>query len=225
MDRKVLTLGLVICLSSIIVTGCSNSQKDEITRLNKSYGLEQQKNLELEKENAVLSESLKSVNKRVEKQVSIITSLTKDSANEINKYAIYTGNIDDYSKVIDFYLTMPKELSQKSKLSTIADTLSEAYFSNLPIEVLEIDDKKIATVNLEEMPESSPNTSIKQNNSWATSFFQGSTGGSITTTRLVESFLQKDYQGEWIEGIRFVYKGQRVDFQHVPELREVIYRR
>ncbi|TGE39784.1 hypothetical protein E4K67_01985 [Desulfosporosinus fructosivorans] len=225
MDRKVLTLGLVMCLSSITVTGCSNSQQDEIARLDKSYVLEQQKNVELEKEKAVLSESLESANKRVEKQVSIITSLSKDSANEMNIYSICTGNIDDYSKVIDFYITMPKELSLKSKLSTIAETISEAYFSNLPIKVLEIDDKKIATVNLEEMPESSTDTSMKQSNSWSTSLFQGSTGGTITRIRLAESFLQKDYKGEWIEGIRFLYKGQRIDFQHVPELSEVIYRR
>ena len=225
MDRKVLTLSLAICLSCIIVTGCSNSLQDEITILNKNIELEKEKNIELEKEKAVLNETLESLNKRVEKQVSIITSLTRNSENGMNMHPIYTANINTYIKGIDFYITMPKEDSLKSKLSTIAKTLSEVYFSNLPIEVLEIDDKKIAIINLEERSEGSMKTTMQTSKSWATGFFQGSTGGTITTIRLVESFLQKDYKGEWIEGIRFLYKGQPVDFQHVPELSEVIYRR
>lgn len=225
MDRKVLTLSLAICLSSIIVTGCSNSLQDEITKLNKSYDIEQQKNVKLEIEKAVLNEKLESLNKRQEKQISIITTLTRDSVNGMNIYPIYSANIDNYNKEIDFYITMPKEDSLKRKLGTIAETLSEFCFGNLPIEVLEIDDKKIATIDLEETSEQSTNTSIQTSSSWATGFFQGSTGGTITTIRLTESFLQKDYEGEWIEGIRFLYKGQPVNFQHTPELSEVIYRK
>ncbi|MCB8814594.1 hypothetical protein [Desulfosporosinus shakirovi] len=228
MNKKVLMLGLAVCLSSII-TGCSNSQRDEVTTLNKSYDIEKQKNIELEIEKAVLNEKLESINKRQEKQVAIITTLIRDSASGVDIYPIYSADVDNYinnyNKEIDFYIAIPKEDSLKSKLDTIAKSLSETYFGNLPIKVLEFDDKKIVTIDLEETSEMSINTSIQKNSSWATGFFQGSTGGTITTIRLIESFLQKDYQGEWVEGIRFSYKGQPVDFEHTPELSKVIYRR
>ncbi|KJR46795.1 hypothetical protein UF75_2852 [Desulfosporosinus sp. I2] len=177
----------------------------------------------------MLNEELESLNKRLDKQVAIITTLTRNSAKGMELYPIYSADVDNYKnnykKEIDFDITMPKEDSLKSKLDTIADTLSVIYFGNLPIEVLEIDDNKIATINLEETSEKSTNTSVQKTSSWGTGFFQGSTGGTITTIRLSESFLQKDYEGEWIKGIRFLYKGQPVDFEHTPELSKVIYRR
>ena len=233
MNRKVLSLSLAICLclSSFLVTGCSNSLQDDITRLNKSYDTVQQKNVDLETEKGILDEKLKSINKRIETQVGIITTLTRDLANGIDIYPIYSADPDNYyNKATDTYnteivgyITMPKEDSLKSKLDTIAVSLSETCFGNLPIEVLDIDDKKIAIIDLEEA--SKQNTSLQTSSSWATGFFQGSTGGTITTIRLTESFLQKYYKGEWIEGIRFLYKGQPVDFQHTPELSKIIYRR
>ena len=216
---------LLICLSIILVSGCSDS---ELTKLNKSYDQEKQKNVELEKEKAVLNEELENLNRRLDKQVAIIATLTRNPAKGMELYPIYSADVDNYKnnykKEIDFDITMPKEDSLKRKLDTIADTLSVIYFGNLPIKVLEIDDNKIATINLEETSEKPTNTAVQKTSSWSTGFFQGSTGGTITTIRLSESFLQKDYEGEWIKGIRFLYKGKPIDFEHTPELSEVIYR-
>ncbi len=183
----------------------------------------------------MLNEKLESLNKRLEKQVAIITTLKRDSVYGIDIYPIYSADPDNYynkendtyNREIVCYINMPREDSLISKLNAVAETLSETCFGNLPIEVLEIDDKNIAKIDLEEASKQSTNTSLKTSSSLAraTGFFQGSTRGTITTIRLTESFLQKDYKGEWIEGIRFLYKGQPVDFQHTPELSEIIYRR
>ncbi len=100
-------------------------------------------------------------------------------------------------------------------LSIIAYNLSKNSFGKLPLEIIgieNIENKKILVVNISE-PEYG-------NAMWASDFFQGTTGGTITMRTLVESFLQKDSNLEsWIDGVKFTYNGERQDeFQHVHGL-------
>ncbi len=103
-----------------------------------------------------------------------------------------------------------------------------ALYRGLPIEVKEImlvDGKKIAIVNLSEaqdFKESSPEN--YKGFTWCMMYFQGSCGGITTSKNLMESFLQRDFKGVWIDGVQFLYEGGRVEFEHVGVLYETQYR-
>ncbi|MCF7957450.1 MAG: hypothetical protein K9M57_03270 [Phycisphaerae bacterium] len=49
--------------------------------------------------------------------------------------------------------------------------------------------------------------------SWFGGPFQGSAGGSATRYTLLETFLQPDYKGQWIDGIEFRYNGKKLPEQ------------
>jgi len=116
------------------------------------------------------------------------------------------------------------ELSQEVQLQQLAEVLSRYEFCALPIEVVGID-TNIATLNLREHPwNENGNLGTAYpgcaGNSWQRNYFQGSTGGYVTSTVLARSFLQPDYTGSWIEGVQFLYEGTPIDsntaqFQHM----------
>lgn len=153
----------------------------------------------------------------------------KDFTDENLILPIYTANILTYKDEIKYYMAIPKELSLEEKLSTIANKLSQYCFNGLPIEVLEIEKvegKKIAIIDLKEL---SFNQGIDEytkfiGSTWKTYYFQGTTGGAITSKQLVDTFLQKGYQGEWIEGVQFLYEGEIIDYEHVFGLSDIHWR-
>lgn len=216
MNKKLLSWVVILGVISLGLTGCSNKLESENDRLNQAYLDEKAKTEEQAKEIARLNEQVETLNQKAKENE--LLGLTAQT--EI--WPIYTANINDYKKEIGCYISLPKNDSIQAKLDEIAQSLSELYFHNLPIEVLEIDGQKIAHVNLKEL--SGGGTGNISSDSWASRYFQGSAGGTITTTRLVESFLQRQYNGEWIAGVEILYNGQPVDFQHVPDLAKVNYR-
>jgi hypothetical protein len=135
----------------------------------------------------------------------------------------------------NFYISIPKSLPIIEKLRIIADRLSRFKFDYLPIEVLRIENqngKKIAIINLKEHEwnrnidwnkplQMSGNAGV----TWRTHHFQGTTGGGFTTVTLIETFLQNEYNGDWIDGISFMYENQPIDenWNHIS-LSGVIYR-
>jgi hypothetical protein len=125
---------------------------------------------------------------------------------------------------------MPKETVLKKKLEILAKVMSEVYFSNLPIQVIrieEIDKKKIAIVNLKESAENQGITDYEKlvGKTWTTHYMQGSTGGTITETILIETMLQRDYKGQWIDGVQFLYDSGDCFYEHAASLRDVNYRK
>lgn len=112
---------------------------------------------------------------------------------------------------VHFYVHLPEDSSLKDQLNVVASTLSRFKFSNLPIEVMRIEDrngKKIALIDLRE--------DSNHQSSWETGYFQGSTGGGATTLTLAKSFLQPNYKGDWIDGVEFYYKGKPMsEWDHV----------
>ena len=130
-------------------------------------------------------------------------------------FKIYGANRDATREEINFYVAIPDDLSLLKKLKLLADKLSRFKFSYLPIDVLRIEDrggKKIAIIELKETKYSCPSCP-----SWRTLYFQGSTGGYFTTLTLIETFLQRDYEGEWIDGVEFYYEGSPVsdEWDHI----------
>ncbi|MFR3499382.1 MAG: hypothetical protein ACLTT7_10250, partial [Paraclostridium bifermentans] len=91
-------------------------------------------------------------------------------------------------------------------VNIIIKEVSKLQFKNDPIELIKIENN-IAYINIKE---------DKENKLWSNKFFQGSTGASVTTYTIVESLLQRDYKGKWIDGIYITYEGKtNVEFDHI----------
>jgi hypothetical protein len=211
MNKKLIILCATIFSVIIITSGCSNSLKDENIKLTKEVSSMKEKNSALEKSLEELKGEIKIKNKN-------------------SVYPIYSANVNTYEKEVHFGTYIAENLPLKDKLDALAKALSEVYFSNLPIEVLEIaevDGKKVAVINLKESEE---NQKVMDNlefkgQSWSRSYFQGSAGGTMTSVGLSETFLQKDYDGQWVDGVKFLYNNKIINFDHVPNLSEVSYRK
>lgn len=138
--------------------------------------------------------------------------------------AVYGSTADEPDRpIVDCYVDTGRDQPVMQKLRVLADRLSRLKFSGLPIEVSRIDTvtgRRVVVIDLRELHEGyEPPT-------WRAGYFQGSTGGMITQTTLVHSFLQKDYRGEWVDGVRFLYQGEPIregDWDHI-DLSGVTYR-
>jgi len=212
-NRRAIKTVCYILLMGLVFTGCSNSLKSENDSLKKELEEAKTKISNLESENKDLKNQLEEQKKSNEK--------TNESINnKDNIYTIYTANSDTYEKQPDAYVYISNTSDLKQKLTVIANVLSEGYFSNLPIEVVKIEEtynKKIAVIDLKDNNEKN----------WVSNYLQGSAGGAITSTALIETFLQREHSGEWIDGVRFLYNGGVCEeniFQHAPDLTKVNYR-
>lgn len=243
--KLVLFIVIIICISFnligfiyinnlIVHNNAAESQYNNL--LSEVQQLKTEVENEIER-NEVLTEKLeylKQISDRnnllIKEQISLI-NLKENSKflSENTIIPIYSANIDTYNQEIIFYTYFSKELTLKEKLNTIGNKLSLYCFNRLPIEVQEIkniENKKIAVINLQE---SMVNQEIDNHEnwigkSWASNYFQGSTGGIITSTELIETFLQRSYTDDWIDGVKFLYKGSNIEFEHVFILSDTIYR-
>lgn len=128
----------------------------------------------------------------------------------------------------EYYRCLPvdRNIPLQRKLQILADSLSFHQFKSLPIEIQQIDTttnhRLIAIVNLKEFT-----TAHQPVISWKGNFFQGSTGGASTTAVLLHTFLQPDFNGEWIDGVQFLYQGSPISphvWDHIEGLSQVRYR-
>lgn len=140
-------------------------------------------------------------------------------------FPVYGADRDAMNLEINFYVRIPEKLPVIEKLKIVADKLSRFKF-DLPIKVLRIEEqnnKKIAVVNLLECEDTEGNSQM----TWFSVYFQGSTGGLFTSMSLRKTFLQEDFEGEWIDGVEFYYEGEPIleeDWDHIS-LSGTIYRR
>lgn len=198
------------------------SLKKEINRLTEDN--------EALRRNIYYVQQLANINSSLIREQIKLVDLRKDwrflRDNEV--FPIYDANVDNYNKEVMLYISFPKDLELNEKLRKIGDKLSQYCFSGLPIEleyIKDIEGKKIAVVNLKESDiNEGLNIKDRIGYTWSGNYFQGSTGGALTYVKLVETFLQRDYKGEWIDGVEFLYEGSRIDFEHVEGLSEIIYR-
>ena len=205
--------------------------KEENVKLTTEVSSLNSKNTTLNKEVSSLKEQLnKNSNSKPNKtpETSEGESSLNGGDNYNNLYALYTANIDSYEKELLCYIPINSG-TLTEKLDILAKNLSKVEFNSLPIEVIKIeekDNKKIAVINLKE---SEINAGINEaidfkGPSWSKNYFQGTAGGTITSTSLIESFLQRSYPGDWIDGVRFLYENKEINFQHVSKLSETNYK-
>lgn len=209
--------------TSLAMTGCSNPAKEENVTLTEEVSRVNQANQELKEEIQQLQQN----NQALDEEIAKLDPSRAEEEEEENALAkeesifnVYGANSNTYEREIISEVTIPSDLTLEEKLEILAKDLSKAQFGNLGIEVTKIEDedgKKIATVNLTEDPS-------QEKASWETGYFQGSTGSSVTKTSLEETFLQREYEDEWIDGVKFLYNNEKSELGHAEFLGEIIYR-
>lgn len=225
MNSRFLKFICFILLLSISLSGCSNSLRDENTSLKKELA-------DIKATSSGLENTIEDLKKQLEEEKLKKSTIELASVkNKDNIYTIYTANIDTYKRKEATLVYIPGSMNLQQKVTVIAGVLSEGFFDDLPIKVEKIEKvngKKIAVINLEERDD---NQGVKDDaklkgKTWAVHYLQGSAGGSMTSTALIETFLQREHNGEWIDGVRFLYNGGPCDdrFQHAAGLMQVNYR-
>ena len=223
MTRK-LILSIVVMLSLTMVS-CGNKTKEIV--INQDTASSSSASQENNNTDSTSSEdTTKDENKTTENQSNGNQSNgNQTSSNGSSKNADDTVKVSIYT--IDENSLEPNEVesisvneneSLNDKLTQLAKSLSENNFNGLPIEVKSIDTvngKKIATINL---VDSGTNTWVQK--------FQGSTGGQVTANTLIENFLQSNNKSntDWIDGVKFLYNNEPIEYDHVSDLSEVQYR-
>lgn len=218
MKKNIIKILSVFFIVMMALTGCSKGSSKEVLDLQNT--LDEQVAINKELENKVQSltkdlERLKEENKNLVEQIreaddimltlytANVDTLAKEEIGKIAANVNDQGKIEDLNKVLDI----------------LANELSKQVFEGLTIDVEEvkvINGKKIAIINLKE----DSNLSV----GWESNFLQGSTGAAITDITLKETFLQKGYTGEWLDGIQIFYEGKAPEFDHMPHLGDIIYR-
>lgn len=229
MNRKAIAIFRVVLLSIIFICGCCSAKQsmaaasdDEIEVIRQKYGELEKQAANLQAEVNSLQQEVKDISSKFQEEVFVISSLKGRNGQAL---PIYRANTNDYSREIGMYIFVSEHKPLKEKLDIVAQKLSEFYFNCLPVEVADIktddDGRRIAEIDLKESKENLCLNDVSKYTgpSWATGYFQGSYGGTETSVCLIETFLQRDYKGEWIDGVRFTYNGEPVDkFEHVPNL-------
>ena len=134
------------------------------------------------------------------------------------KLSIYTIDVNSLEPNESNTIEVNETLSLEDKLKALSKEISEKKFDKLPIEVKSIDTvkgKKVATINLTD----------SSTQKWVPKF-QGSTGGAVTSNTLIENFLQSNNKsrGEWIDGVKFLYNNNPIEYEHVADLSTTQYR-
>lgn len=215
---KNITLGIIITASVISIYGCTENKKSNNQNI-----------IEDTNQNINEDDSNKNIITEEDKEINIEKTENKDSNKEYEIFSIYTIDVNTDEKVILKNIELEKKLSVEEKLVELANEVSNDLFNSLPLELIEIKDieeKSIAVFNFEEVGKNAEKATLFQDyegDSWF-QCFQGSAGGRVTEYTLIETLLQRNYEGEWIDGINFTYKGGSVEFEHMPKLSEIVYR-
>ena len=205
---KKLIIATVLILSVTLVSCKSKSNTDEINKNNTKPTVE-------DSSDNNSSDNSKDDNKDNKKDENTNTDSNKNTPSK-EELSIYTIDDNTLEPNESSKIELSTDSSLEDKVQQLSNTVSKNYFDNLPIKVKSIDTidgKKIATINLLD----------DNNNKWSNKF-QGSTGGQITANTLIENFLQVSYKGEWIDGVKFLYNDQPIEYDHVYELSETQYR-
>jgi hypothetical protein len=137
---------------------------------------------------------------------------------------IYSADDMTGEKLVVGDVRVKEDASLDEKLTELTAALSEKVFK-LPMVykgIEEVFGQSIAVIDLMESDKEDAEVT------WSGLYFQGSTGGLMTSVALTETILQTDYLGDWVDGVKFLYEGVKVDFEHVglygTEYRPTLYR-
>lgn len=214
MMRK-LILTTVLMLSVFTLVSCGSKKiEDSNSNYNSSSSsvsdTTSSKDAEPEKE-----EKPKTENKKENESKPQPDSKPTDTKIKFSIYAIDENSLEP-NEVSS--ISLDSGLSLNDKLTQLSNAVSKTNFDGLSLEVKSIDTvngKKVATINL---ADSGDKTWIPK--------FQGSTGGQVTANTLIENYLQSNNKsnGEWIDGVKFLYNNENIEYDHVSELSQIHYK-
>ena len=184
------------------------------------------KNTDPENNSNIVSENLDNQQSNDNQEEDIVDNQESIKTIEL---LLYKKDVNTDEQVIVGEVEVNEDLSLEEKIEKLSKELSEKVFDNLPIEFVKINDiegKKIALFNLDELGNNAKDITFDKYEgiNWINNYFAGSAGGSVTEYTLITTLLQKNYTGEWIDGIEFTYKNSKIEFDHVPALGEITYR-
>ncbi|MEW8955309.1 hypothetical protein, partial [Clostridium sp.] len=216
--RSISKLLIVFILCSMVFVGCSNNKKEDNSKEEKVV-LNDSKEESLGNE-ATKEESKEEINSK-EDNNKVTNNQKKESSKskgEEEVFTIYDVDGNTYNKKVAYTFNLPSDKSIEEKAEIIIKKTIAKWFNSLPIDISfkKVDSKNIMVLNLIDKNKDS-------RDSWYRAF-QGSTGGTINSTRLIENSLQKSYKGEWIDGLEVLYNGKTSEFQHAWVLSEIVYR-
>lgn len=224
--RKII-ISIVLSCAILGTVGCTqgttNGKENSnivVGNLNKEDSSNSTENDDIENGNL---EQVGSVDDNIEEETE------KESDIKSIEMLLYSKDANTEEEVTIGKVDINEDLSLEEKLKALASNLSEKAFNNLPINLVKVNDvngKKIALFNLDEIGENAKDITFDKYTgvNWVNNYFAGSTGGSITEYTLIKTLLQSNYSGEWIDGLEFTYKNSKIEFDHIPELMEIVYR-
>lgn len=132
-------------------------------------------------------------------------------------FKIYDVDSNTYELVEPYDFSVKSNESLNKKVDMIVKEIMDRWFVGLEYKtsITKEDNKQIVVIDLVDKGIDTPN-------GWY-SKFQGSTGGRINSKRIINNIIQKDYKGEWVQGVKVLYNGQKAEFEHAPELGKTIY--
>lgn len=136
-------------------------------------------------------------------QIKSKSQIETDTTNKLF-LPIYSVNPNSYEIEILDSMKVCIDEPLEDILRAICVRLSYRAFYNLPILIDSIgvlEGKRVVYVNLKE--------SIGKMK-WNRNFFQGTAGGLQTSMTLRENLLQRDYEGDWIDGLLVSYEGEPI---------------
>jgi hypothetical protein len=223
---KVMKIVMILTLTTIVIgfaVGCNDNNVSNNSNITTT------KNEITDKKVTMDSETVDS--DVVDNNVSNNLTEEENSSDivESEKFTIYSKDVNTDAEVVLGTVSIDSTKTLEEKLNILAKELSNDAFDNLPIElseITEVDGKKVAVFNLEEQGNNATETDYSKYEgiSWFNNHFQGSAGGNITTYTLNKTLLQGDYTGEWIDGVKYLYKGEAIVFEHVESLGNITYR-
>lgn len=194
------------------------AKKEEELKLAEEKAKEEKAKKEAEEKKKKEAEEKKKAEEKAKKeQEDKKNNENKDTNVKEKTFTLYSVDVSN-DKTITIGNIKTKSDNIKENLDSIASALSKKNFKSFVIEVKEIKKvkgKSVAYINLKD----------SGNKKWTRDYFQGSTGGYITSTSLIESFLQRKYKGDWIDGVAFTYNNKKLeDTGHIPALTQISYR-
>jgi hypothetical protein len=144
---------------------------------------------------------------------------TKEPDNSGDSFSIYVGQDsltenENYYKMfptVDTTVSLEGAQNLTDSIQVFCNIISKKYFRSLKIEFSRIDQikyQKVLYLNLQEN-ENYTTPSEYKGESWY-QYFQGSTGGNMTMITLVQSLLQMEFKGTWIDVVIYSYQGKEM---------------
>lgn len=209
---------VAILMSLTLLAACSNKENGSAGVNEDTVKQLEEKIVSLEADNAALKEENEALKVEIEElKASGSGELIEEEEEELPVF----GAEEDGTMTQVISIVVKTDEPLLNKMQMLADKLGEEVFGGLTMKALEIkkeDGKNILYVDL---IEGSGEVGAK---SWIYDYFQGSTGGNMTETALSETFLQREYGGVWVDGVHFTLDGEKIEFDHVPNLSDTILR-